>query len=103
MVFLSISYLSRTKLTLGTTIITAFALGALVFLSHLVAFVKKDYIVKWLIPICYSLLCVSVIFILITLISAGSNLDEEANELRFTSTIIRVIYYNGKRKFKENQ
>ncbi|CAF0960378.1 unnamed protein product [Adineta ricciae] len=87
-------YLPRTKLTLGTTIITSFALGTLVFLSHLVAFVKKDYIVQWLIPTCYGLLFVAVIFILITLISAGSGLDEDANELRFTSTIIRVIYYN---------
>lgn len=90
------SYLPRTKLILGTTIISALCLGVLVFLSHLVAFVKKDYILQWIVPICYTLLFVSIIFMIITLVAAGSNLQEDINELRYSKLLLQIVHINGK-------
>ncbi|UJR29825.1 hypothetical protein I4U23_017368 [Adineta vaga] len=87
-------YLTRTKLVLASCIMTALSLGVLIFLSHLVAFVKKETVLKWLIPACYILLFVAIIFMFITLVAAGSDLEEDVRELRFSWSILEIIHYN---------
>jgi len=82
--------------TLATTILSAIALGALVFISHLVAFVKKDYVLKWIIPICFLDMSFSTLCMLVTLFTAGTGLYEDVNEVRYSWSLFDVVYYNGK-------
>jgi hypothetical protein len=78
------------------TILTAISLGLLIFISHLVAFVKKDYVTKWIVPICYLDLTFAILCMLVTLFTAGTGLYEEVNELRYSWSLFDVVYYNGK-------
>ena len=77
------------------TILTALSLGILIFLSHLVSFVKKDYVLRWIIPFCYFDLIFAVLCILITLFAAGTGLNEDINELIYASSLFQDTYYNG--------
>ena len=77
------------------TILTAMALGIMVFLSHLISFVKTDYVLRWLIPTCFVLLIFSMICIIIALIVAGASLHEDVDELLYSSTLVSKALKNG--------
>ncbi|CAF1013705.1 unnamed protein product [Adineta steineri] len=87
-------YSTRIKLILAMTILTSLSLGILIFISHLVAFVKIDYVLEWLIPTCYSLLFFAILCIFITLFTAGTGLDDEINQLRYSQSLFEVAYFN---------
>ncbi|CAF1467777.1 unnamed protein product [Rotaria sordida] len=75
-------YTKRTKAVLAMTVLAALSLGILMFLSHLVAFVKIDYILRWLIPLCFVLLLFSILCIVVAISAAGGKLDEDLYHLR---------------------
>ncbi|CAF0881762.1 unnamed protein product [Adineta steineri] len=87
-------YSTRIKLTLAMTILTSLSLGILIFISHLVAFVTIDYVIEWLIPACYSLLFFAILCMIITLFTAGTGLDDEINQLRYSQSLFEVAYFN---------
>lgn len=89
------SYTKSTKAVLATAVLSSFSLGILMFLTHFVSFVKIDYVLKWLLPLCLALLVFSIIFIIITLSVAGGTLQEDILELRYFSTLFDIAYANG--------
>lgn len=88
------SFFSRDKAVMAFTVLTAISLGLMVFLSHLVTFVKQDRILDWLIPLCFFLLSFAVISIFITLIIAGTDLEKDVRELRYSWTLIEQTLQN---------
>lgn len=89
------SYTSSTKAVLATAVLSSISLGILMFLTHFVAFVKIDYILRWLLPISLALLIFSIIFIITTLSIVGRALDEDIRELRYAATLVSQGYANG--------
>jgi hypothetical protein len=77
------------------TVLAALSLGIMIFLSHLISFVKIDYVLRWLIPCCFGLLIFAIICIIVTLGVAGSNLRQELNELLYSSTLVSQVLGNG--------
>ena len=77
------------------TILTALALGVMIFLSHLVTFVKQDRILDWLIPLCFFLLSFAVVSIFITLIVAGTDLYNDVQELRYSWSLVEQAVNNS--------
>ena len=80
------------------TILAALSLGVMVFLSHLVTFVKQDRILDWLIPLCFFLLSFAVVSIFLTLTIAGSALYNDVHELRFSWSLIEQAVNNSNEK-----
>jgi hypothetical protein len=76
-------------------ILAALALGIMVILSHVISFVKIDYILRWLIPLCFALLSFSILCIIIVLSVAGSDISEGANELFYSVSLLRATLKNG--------
>ncbi len=76
-------------------ILAALALGTMVILSHVISFVKIDYILRWLIPLCFALLSFAILCIIIVLSVAGSNISEGANELFYSVSLLRATLKNG--------
>ncbi|CAF5023587.1 unnamed protein product [Rotaria sp. Silwood1] len=75
-------YTPRTKGVLAMAILAAFSLGILVFLTHLVTFVKIDYVLRWLIPVSFALLIFSITCIVIGISVSGGKLNEDVYHLR---------------------
>ena len=55
----------------------------MVFLGHLISFVKIDYILNWLIPLCFGLLIAAIICITIAISVVGALLQEDVWELLY--------------------
>jgi hypothetical protein len=81
---------------MASTILTALTLGVMLFLSHMVSFVKIDYVLRWLVPLCFGLLTFAAILILVTLIATGSKKHEDVNELIYSSSIIDQTITSGR-------
>ncbi|CAF4722066.1 unnamed protein product, partial [Rotaria sp. Silwood2] len=88
-------YTKRTKGVVAMAVLAAFSLGILMFLTHLVAFVNIDYVLRWLIPLSFGLLIFSIICIVIAIGIAGGKLDEDAYHLRFRWSSIEDFSING--------
>jgi hypothetical protein len=67
----------------------------MVFLSHIISFVKIDYILKWLIPLCFSLLAVAVLFLVIILSIMGGKKNEDIEELIYSESLFKAAIKNG--------
>jgi len=89
------SYSPSTKAAAAFSILTALILGVMIFLSHLISFVKVDYILRWLIPLCFSLLSVAVLFMVITLSVIGGKRNEDIKELIYSTSLFKAAYHNG--------
>lgn len=64
-------------------------------LSHFLAFVKLDRVLRWLIPVSMSLLILSMLFIAIVLGVSNSRLNEDVSELRFSWSLFKSVTQNG--------
>lgn len=67
----------------------------MLFLSHFISFVKIDYVLRWLIPVCFGLLTFSILFIILTLAITGSKLHEDVDELIYRKSLISSAIKNG--------
>jgi len=67
----------------------------MVFLSHIISFVKIDYILKWLIPLCFTLLAVAVLFLVIILSIMGGKKNEDIEELIYSESLFKAAIKNG--------
>ena len=77
------------------TILASVALGIMLFLSHLVSFVKIDYVLRWLIPLSFALLLLIMLFILVALSVVGSRIDEDVSELRYSWSLRMSTLQDG--------
>ncbi len=93
------SYSPTVKAAVAFSILTALILGVMVFLSHLISFVKIDYILRWLIPLCFSLLAVAVLFMVLTLSILGGRKNEDIAELIYSVSLFKATFNNGQRFF----
>ncbi|CAF3302702.1 unnamed protein product [Rotaria socialis] len=85
-------YTASTKAIVATTILSALSLGILLFLTHFVALVNIDYVLRWLIPLCFGLMIFSIIFMIATLSIAGASLGEDLEELRYQWSLFKQAY-----------
>ena len=90
------SYTSRTKVALAMTVMAAFSLGIMMFLSHLVTFAKTDYVLRWLIPLCFALLLFTIACIIVGISVFSAKLREDVQELRYSWSLRALTLQNGK-------
>jgi hypothetical protein len=77
------SYTLRTKISLAMTIIASLCLGIMIFFSHLISFAKIDYILDWLIPVCFVFLTLAIVCITVAVSVMGALMTEDTLELRY--------------------
>ncbi|CAF1607868.1 unnamed protein product [Rotaria magnacalcarata] len=85
-------YTGSTKAVVAMTVLSALSLGILLFLTHFVALVKIDYVLRWLIPLCFGLMLFVILSLTITLSVAGDSVDEDLQELRFQWSLYKQAY-----------
>ena len=90
------SYTVRTKISLAMAIIAVLCLGVMIFFSHLISFIEIDYILNWLIPICFGLLTLSIICITVTVSVMGALMTEDILELRYHWSLYESTVTDGR-------
>ncbi len=89
------SYTSRTKSVLAMTILAAFSLGIMVFVSHAISYVKLDHILRWLFPLSFGLLSFAILCIIVTLAIFSTTKYEDVDELIYSSSLLSAAFDNG--------
>jgi hypothetical protein len=77
-------------------IIASLCLGIMIFLSHLISFIKIDYILNWLIPVCFGLLSLAIVCIIVAISVMGALLTEDILELRYQWSLYQTTLTNGR-------
>ena len=78
------------------TILTALSLIALLVFSHILSFSKLDYILRWLFPVCLSLLIFTIICIIVTLATFSVTRYDDINQLIYSSALLEDVFQNSK-------
>jgi hypothetical protein len=78
------------------TVIAALSLGVMVFFSHLISFVKIDYILNWLIPVCFVLLLLSMICLIVAISVMGVLSTEDIMELNYQWSLFKSTLTDGR-------
>jgi hypothetical protein len=89
------SYSGRTKSVLATTILASLLLGVMVFISHTIAHIRHNYILRWLFPISFALLGFTAVLIVATLAIFSATKNDDFDELIFSSSLLQAAFQNG--------
>ncbi|UJR28109.1 hypothetical protein I4U23_009364 [Adineta vaga] len=88
------TYSKSTKAVIGLAIVSSFALGIMVIVSHFGSYIQYDFILKWLIPGGFFALVTGFGAIFIILIMMGSGKYEDVDEIVNWRTLEATKYPN---------
>lgn len=77
---------------LALTILVSIALGAMLFISHALSQLHTDRILRWLVPVCFSLLLFVILSLIIILFIAGTRLHDDLHGLE---SLLSTNVFNG--------